>query len=99
MPGHPATAGVRLSRRTLLKLCAAAAALLGVPPSLGPVMAAMVVERRRRPLIWLSFQECTGCTEFEALDRDGNEAVNLLKCYHARTDPVRGVRGVTPFAA
>jgi hydrogenase small subunit len=52
-----------LSRRTLLKLCVTAAAALAMPASLGPVMAEVLATRRRRPVIWLSFQECTGCTE------------------------------------
>jgi len=37
--------------------------VLALPVSLTPVMAAVLSERRRRPLIWLSFQECTACTE------------------------------------
>jgi hydrogenase small subunit len=52
-----------MSRRSLLKLCVAATSLLAVPPSLAPVMAAVLATRERRPVIWLSFQECTGCTE------------------------------------
>jgi hydrogenase small subunit len=52
-----------LSRRALLKLCLAAASALAMPASLGPVMAGILATRRRRPVIWLSFQECTGCTE------------------------------------
>ncbi len=56
-------AGPGLTRRGLLKLCVAAASLLALPASLSGVMAAVLSQRRRRPLIWLSFQECTGCTE------------------------------------
>lgn len=52
-----------LTRRRLLKLCLTAASLLAMPPSLGPVMASVLAARRRRPIIWLSFQECTGCSE------------------------------------
>lgn len=52
-----------LTRRGLLKLCLATASLLAMPGSLGPTMASLLVGRRRRPVIWLSFQECTGCTE------------------------------------
>ena len=55
--------GAGLTRRTLLKLCLTAASLLAMPGSLGPLMASVLAERKRRPVIWLSFQECTGCTE------------------------------------
>ncbi len=55
--------GTDLSRRALLKLCVVAASALALPASLGPVMAELAATRRRRPVIWLSFQECTGCTE------------------------------------
>jgi hydrogenase small subunit len=40
-----------------------AASLLAMPPSLAPLVASVLAEGRRRPAIWLSFQECTGCTE------------------------------------
>ena len=55
--------GAGLTRRTLLKLCIATASMLAIPGSLGPVMASLLAAHRRRPVIWLSFQECTGCTE------------------------------------
>jgi hydrogenase small subunit len=61
-PG-PASVDSGLSRRALLRLCLAAAALLALTPALAPVMAEVLAARRRRPLIWLSFQACTGCTE------------------------------------
>lgn len=57
------TAGSGLTRRSLLKLCVASVSLLALPASLAPVMAAVLSARRRQPVIWLSFQECTGCTE------------------------------------
>jgi len=58
-----ATIRIGLTRRGLLKLCPDAASLLAMPASPGPVMAAALATRKRRPVIWLSFQECTGCTE------------------------------------
>ena len=60
---HLESAGFGMTRRTLLKLCAVTATMLAMPASSGPVMAAALAQRRRRPIIWLSFQECTGCTE------------------------------------
>jgi len=52
-----------ISRRGFLQFCAAAATLLALPPTAYPLFAARLAVARRRPLVWLSFQECTGCTE------------------------------------
>jgi hydrogenase small subunit len=52
-----------ISRRSFLKFCAATASMMALPPSMIPQIA-QALERARRPsVIWLSFQECTGCTE------------------------------------
>ena len=52
-----------ISRRTFLKFCAAVASSMALPPSVAPVMAEALAKARRQSVIWLSFQECTGCTE------------------------------------
>lgn len=52
-----------VSRRAFLKFCSATTALLALPASLAPVMAEALSRTRRPSVIWLSFQECTGCTE------------------------------------
>ncbi len=54
-----------VSRRSFLKYCATLASMMALPPSAGPAMAAAIASTslRRPPVIWLSFQECTGCTE------------------------------------
>ncbi len=52
-----------ISRRGFLKLCTATASLLALPPSMVPRIAAALEKARRPSVIWLSFQECTGCTE------------------------------------
>jgi len=52
-----------VSRRGFLKFCAATASLMALPPEM-VVRVAQALESARRPsVIWLSFQECTGCTE------------------------------------
>jgi hydrogenase small subunit len=53
----------RVSRRALLKFCAITASLLALPPSITAVLAAALSRGPRQPVVWLSFQECTGCTE------------------------------------
>jgi len=52
-----------ISRRSFLKFCAATASLMALPPSAATAIAAALEAARRPSVIWLSFQECTGCTE------------------------------------
>jgi hydrogenase small subunit len=52
-----------ISRRSFLKFCATTASLMALPPSMIPVIASTLEKVRRPSVIWLSFQECTGCTE------------------------------------
>jgi hydrogenase small subunit len=52
-----------LSRRDFLKFCAGVAATLGLPAGTAFDIAHAVTNPRRTPVIWLSAQECTGCTE------------------------------------
>jgi hydrogenase small subunit len=52
-----------VSRRAFLKFCAVTASLLALPPGTAAVLAGLLAQARRLPVVWLSFQECTGCTE------------------------------------
>lgn len=52
-----------ISRRGFLKFCATTASLMALPPAMIPKIAAALENARRPSVIWLSFQECTGCTE------------------------------------
>lgn len=52
-----------VSRRAFLKYAAMTASLMALPPTIANVMAANLAKARRQSVIWLSFQECTGCTE------------------------------------
>lgn len=52
-----------MTRRVLLQFGACMASLLGLGTEAGPAMAEGLASARRQSLIWLSFQECTGCTE------------------------------------
>ncbi|MGC2062714.1 MAG: hydrogenase small subunit [Thermodesulfovibrionales bacterium] len=51
-----------VSRRDFLKFCSAVAATLGLP-GMGDQIAEAVTTQKRPPVLWLSAQECTGCTE------------------------------------
>jgi hydrogenase small subunit len=52
-----------ISRRSFLKFCGVMAASMGLPLSAASKIAAAVADPGRPPVIWLSGQECTGCTE------------------------------------
>ncbi len=52
-----------ISRRDFIKFCTAMAAVMGLPARMGPRIARAAVSPRRPSVIWLSAQECTGCTE------------------------------------
>lgn len=64
----PSTVGEYLrargvSRRDFLKFCTTAATVMALPASMAPQIAAALEKARRPSVIWLPFQECTGCTE------------------------------------
>lgn len=52
-----------ISRRALLRYTAWLASLMALPPTASRAMAEALGDAPRQPVIWLSFQECTGCTE------------------------------------
>jgi hydrogenase small subunit len=55
--------GRGVSRRAFLKFCTVMASLLALPPGVLPRMVEAMERSRRKSVIWLSFQECTGCLE------------------------------------
>ena len=52
-----------VSRRGFMKYCASLASLMALSPSMAPKIAQALEHAPRPSVIWLSFQECTGCTE------------------------------------
>jgi len=52
-----------VSRRSFMKYCASLASVMALPPAMIPSIAKALETARRPAVIWLSFQECTGCTE------------------------------------
>ena len=56
-----------VSRRTFSKYCATLASMMALSPAAGHAMASALAATpaatRRPSVIWLPFQECTGCTE------------------------------------
>ena len=52
-----------ISRRSFLKFCAVTASMLALPASERFIFPKALAESSRPSVIWLHFQECTGCTE------------------------------------
>lgn len=52
-----------ISRRAFMKYCASLASVMALSPAMVPRIAEALENARRPSVIWLSFQECTGCTE------------------------------------
>lgn len=62
-----------ISRRSLLKYTGYLASILALPPMASRAMADALASAKRQSVIWLSFQECTGCTE--SLTRSFNPTI------------------------
>ncbi|MEN9848655.1 MAG: hypothetical protein RL368_1395 [Pseudomonadota bacterium] len=52
-----------VSRRDFLKFCSVLASSMAISPTFIPRIAEALEKTPRQSVIWLSFQECTGCTE------------------------------------
>jgi hypothetical protein len=52
-----------MSCRDFIRVCTLAAAAVGLPGTAAKAFADTLAKGRRPSVIWLSFQECTGCTE------------------------------------
>lgn len=52
-----------ISRRAFLKYASYTASIMALPTSATMAIAQGLASARRQSVIWLSFQECTGCTE------------------------------------
>jgi len=55
--------GKGVDRRSFLKICTLAATAVGLPASAGKLMAEQAAKGLKPSVIWLSYQECTGCSE------------------------------------
>lgn len=65
-----------ISRRSFLKFCTINASLMALPPWAGQAMAEQLRQAPRPSVIYLSFQECTGC--LESLSRSFSPSVENL---------------------
>ncbi len=79
--GNPGTVGEMLlrhgiTRRGFIKFCTATASAMALPPWMGPAMAEQLSIAPRPSVVYLSFQECTGC--FESLTRSFAPTIESL---------------------
>jgi hydrogenase small subunit len=65
-----------VSRRSFIKFCTATASALALPPWMGPAMAEQLRHAPRPSVVYLSFQECTGC--FESFTRSFSPTIENL---------------------
>ncbi len=72
-----ATRGPSVDRRDFLRVCTLALAAVGMPFAAAAEVAQAIAAKKLKPsVIWLHFQECTGCTE--SLLRTSHPAVSEL---------------------
>lgn len=65
-----------ISRRTFLKFCTVMGSTMALSPAQAAEMAETMAKATRQSVIWLSFQECTGCTE--SITRSHNPTLESL---------------------
>jgi len=65
-----------VSRRGFIKYCTVAASAMALPPWVGPAMAEQLRQAPRPSVVYLSFQECTGC--FESFTRSFAPTIESL---------------------
>ena len=86
-----------ISRRSFLKFCTAMASLMALPPGTASAIAAALVQAKRPSVIWLSFQECTGCTE--SLTRSNSPTLESLIFDMISLDYHHTLQAASGFAA
>jgi hydrogenase small subunit len=65
-----------VSRRGFIQFCTATATAMALPPWIGAAMAEQLRHAQRPSVVYLSFQECTGC--FESLTRSFSPTIESL---------------------
>ncbi|MBI4684059.1 MAG: hydrogenase small subunit [Nitrospirae bacterium] len=95
-----------VSRRDFLKFCTVMATAMGLPLGMGAKIAEAVTTLKRPPVLWLSAQECTGCTEtllrsshptlekliLELISLDYHETLNAGSGHQAEESRLKSMR-------
>ncbi|MDR0454334.1 MAG: hydrogenase small subunit [Deferribacteraceae bacterium] len=88
--------GSAFSRRDFMKAITTVTAVMGLPAAMAPKVAEAAESDKRPPVIWLHFQECTGCSE--SILRSGHPDVASLILevisleYHETLMPGSGIQ-------
>lgn len=90
-------AATGVSRRAFLKFASAVATSMALAPSMATAMAENLAKARRQSVIWLSFQECTGC--IESLTRSFSPSLEDLIFNFISLDYSETLMGVSGHAA
>ena len=79
-----------MSRRDYLQFCATLAVTMGLPKGADAAVAKAIESAKRPSVIWLHFQECTGCTEsmLRAEHPDAGETDSRRHLTRLPRDPV-----------
>src|SRR6185369_3149188 len=76
-PRFPAAKKSSVDRRDFIRVCTMALAAVGMPYAAAAKVAKTIAAKKLKPsVIWLHFQECTGCTE--SLLRTSHPSVSEL---------------------
>ena len=86
-----------VSRRAFLKFCTALTSLMALPPGMAPAVAQALAKAKRPSVIWLSFQECTGCVE--SLTRTTSPTLENLILDLVSLDYIETLQAASGFAA
>lgn len=86
-----------VSRRAFMKFCAVTASMMALPPREAGFIAQALAATPRPSVIWLSFQECTGCTE--SLTRSFDPTLETLLLDHLSLDYHHTLQAASGFQA
>jgi len=86
-----------ISRRGFIRFCAVTASALALPAGQARALAVALSAAPRPSVIWLSFQECTGCTE--SLTRSSEPGIESLILDHLSLDYHHTLQAASGFAA
>ncbi len=95
-----------VSRRDFLKFCAGVTVMLGLPAGMEVKIAEAATSPKRPPVLWLSAQDCTGCTEsllrtnhqtlenliLELISLDYHETLNTGSGHQAEAARIKSMR-------
>jgi len=86
-----------ITRRSFLQFCTTLATAMSLPPAMIPTIAQALETAKRQSVIWMSFQECTACTE--SLTRSHSTSLESLILDHISLDYHHTLQAASGHAA